>query len=365
MLKVLHSVNKMDRAGQETFIMNLFRKIDRSKIQFDFLCADSEKGDFDDEIYALGGCIFYLPIVTMKGPLKQAQKFYSLMRALRAHRCDVFHIHTHHAMDAFRDALAAKLCGIKIVVVHSHNTSVLFHQGAHRLFRKLLPLLPILRFACSRAAGEWMFVRQNFRVLHNGLDVDDVYFQAKIRDTVRQEMGWEDKKIVGHVGRFNEQKNHRFLVEIFAEMHRRDPQIHLVLVGKGDLEEEIRRKVAEKGLTEAVSFMGVRDDMRRLYQGMDMLLFPSLFEGLSVVLVEAQSCDLPCLISDTNSSEVLLTDRVVMKSLADPAEQWAFEALAIVKDASPRRDNRDVMRRVGYDIAALADALEEVYRAVV
>ena len=362
MERVLQVVTYMGRGGIETMLMNYYRHMDRSKIQFDFLCADSGKGDFDDEIYELGGRIYYLPPVTMRGPLKQAQKFFSLIRALRKHPCDVFHIHTYHAMDAFRDALAAKISGVRTVVVHSHNSSALHHLGAHRLFRKLLSLLPIRRFACSQSAGEWMHARGNFQVICNGMDVDDIYYREEIRNVVRREFGWEGKKIIGHVGRFSEQKNHRFLIDVFFEIHRRDSQTHLVLLGKGDLQDEIHEKVARLGLTEAVSFTGVRDDVRRLYQGMDMLLFPSLFEGLSVVLIEAQACDLPCLISDTNSPEVKLTDRIVMKSLSEAPERWATDALCMLQEAGPRQDNRSVIRQAGYDIGALADVLEGMYR---
>lgn len=361
MLKVVHSVSKMDRAGQETFIMNLYRKVDHSNIQFDFLCSELDKGEFDDEILRLGGKIFYPPEITMRGPLKQIQKLCGLTKTLKAHPCDVYHIHTHHAMDAFQNALAAKLCGIKTVVVHSHNTSALYHVSAHKIFRALLNLLPIRRFACSTDAGKWMFANTSFRVIHNGLDLDTLYYRQSIRDSVREEFGWQDKKIVGHVGRFNEQKNHRFLIEVFSEMHKRDASTHLVMIGKGELQDEIRSLVDSKGLCDAVSFMGVRDDVQRLYQGMDMLLFPSLFEGLSVVLVEAQASDLPCFVSDRICSETLLTDRIITEKLEYSAGQWAEDALDFLDNSSPRADNREAMRKSGYDIVTLAQSLPDVY----
>ena len=143
MLNVLHYVSRMDRAGQETFLMNLFRKIDREKIQFDFLCSEQAEGAYDPEIRALGGHVYHTEAVTARGPIKQFRKYAALKAALREHPCDVFHIHTHHAMDAFRDALAAKNSGVATVVVHSHNTGALYHVQAHRVFRHLLALLPI------------------------------------------------------------------------------------------------------------------------------------------------------------------------------------------------------------------------------
>lgn len=361
MLKVMHYVSKMDRAGQETFIMNLFRNIDRSRIRFAFLCTDQSKGDYDEEIHALGGNIFYREPMTWNSPLKQLQGMMLLRRALREHPCDVFHIHTHHAMDAFLSALGAKAAGVKTVAVHSHNTSALHHLKAHRLFRRLLPLLRIRRFACSEAAGRWMFTKDNFRVLHNGLELNKLYFRPELRQQVRRQMGWEGKKIVGHVGRFNEQKNHRFLIEIFEKLHAKDPATHLVLVGKGELEEEIRALVTKKNLADAVSFLGIRSDVATLYQGMDLFLFPSLFEGLSVVLVEAQACDLACLISSTNSPETLITDRAVMNPLEKSAEHWAEKALGMIREDHVRQDNREQIRLAGYDICHLAAELTDVY----
>lgn len=361
MLKVVHYVSKMDRAGQETFIMNLFRNIDRSKIQFDFLCTNHSEGDYDEEICQLGGNIIYRDAMTWKSPLKQIQGMMLLRRALRKHPCDVFHIHTHHAMDAFLSAIGAKTAGVKTVVVHSHNTSTLHHLKAHRLFRHLLSLLRVQRFACSEEAGRWMFTKDNFRVLHNGLELDKLYFRQELRHQVRQQMGWEGKKIVGHVGRFNEQKNHRFLIDIFEKIHTKDSSTHLVLIGKGELEKEIRELVAKKGLTEAVSFLGIRSDVAMLYQGMDLFLFPSLFEGLSVVLVEAQACNLLCLISSTNSQEVLITNQAVMCSLDDCADHWAEEALRLLTENYARQDNREQIRGAGYDICHLAAELMDIY----
>lgn len=361
MIRVLHFVAKMDRAGQETFLMNLFRKTDAKEFQFNFLCTDPEEGAYDKEIYALGGHVYHTDPLTIKGPLKQLQSVKVLYKALKAHPCDVFHIHTHHALDAFLDALTAKCSGVKTVVVHSHNTSALYHLKAHAVCKRLLCLLPIKRFACSEAAGHWMFCGNHFQVIHNGLDLDVCHFDPEQRNQVRSQMGWEGKKIVGHVGRFNEQKNHRFLIDVFEKMHQLDPDTHLVLVGKGELEEEIRAKVTAKGLDEAVSFLGVRTDVIQLYQGMDMLLFPSLFEGLSVVLTEAQACDLPCLVSDTNSKETILSDRLTMWPLEASAENWAEEAQKVLSSSISRGDNRDQIRAAGYDISQLARDLKKRY----
>lgn len=363
MLKVMHSVAVMNRAGQETFLMNLFRKIDRDAIQFDFLCSEGRAGDYDAEIEALGGHLFYPAPVTAKGQWKQIQQIRRVRQALKTHPCDVFHIHTHHAFDAVKEVIAAKLAGVKTVVVHSHNTSALYHRTAHKLSRPLLSLFSIKRFACSEAAGHWMFCGDRFKVIYNGLDLDVCHYDAALRESVRRQMGWEGKHIVGHVGRFNEQKNHRFLIDVFAKLHAMDGSAHLVLVGQGELEAEIRERVAQKGLTDAVSFLGVRDDVIALYQGMDMFLFPSLFEGLGIVLVEAQACDLPCLVSDAIQREAYASDNMTALPLSEEADAWAAKAEQLLTAPKARGDNRAQIRAAGYDISQLAAELKDIYLA--
>lgn len=361
MIKVLHSVSKMNRAGQETFLMNLFRKIDTREFQFDFLCTDPGEGDYDQEIYALGGHIYHTDPNTVKGPLKQLQNMKILHKALKEHPCDVFHIHTHHALSAFTESFTAKCSGVKTVVVHSHNSSALYHKKAHAVFKRLLCLLPIKRFACSESAGHWMFCGNHFQVVHNGLDMDVCHFDLEQRQQIRSQMGWEGKKIIGHIGRFNEQKNHRFLIDVFEKLHQLDATTHLVLVGMGELEEEIRNRVTAKGLNDAVSFLGVRDDALALYQGMDLFLFPSLFEGLGIVLVEAQAFDLPCLVSSSVPAEAFLTSRVEALSLDLPATYWAEKAYTLLNNANTRESRTDEIQVAGYDIAQLAKNLRMLY----
>lgn len=365
MLKVLHFVTKMDRAGQETFIMNLYRKIDRGSIQFNFLCTNKEPAHYDEEILSLGGKIFYTEETTKKGILKQIKKFLKLERDLKELHdyCDVFHIHTHHAMDAFRDVIAAKMAGIKIIVVHSHNTNTLYHIHAHYFFRMLLSWLDIKRFACSVEAGQWMFRKQNFKVICNGLDIDKFRFNEKKRSLVRKKLVWEDNKIIGHIGRFNRQKNHVFLIEIFKIIHERCPDTKLVLVGTGELEKEIKELVQSMNLVNSVDFLGIREDVSELYQGMDLFLFPSLFEGLPVVLIEAQACDVPCVISDSISPDAILVNNTSTMSLLDSKEDWASKCIDILNGSSKRMDRSEEISAGGYNISDLAKKLEQTYLA--
>lgn len=364
-VKVLHYVSVMNRGGQETFLMNLFRNIDREKVSFDFLCTQEEQGDFDREIEMLGGRIFHIRLNRIPGKGKQIDNAYLLYSYLKRVRnqYEAFHIHTQHAMDGFLSAGAAKAAGIRKVIVHSHNTDTLFHRKAHFVFRPLLGLLPIHRFACSELAGRWMFGKSRFRVVPNGIEADSFSFDEAVRACVRSQQKWEGKYVIGHVGRFNFQKNHRFLLDFFAEFHKTCPGCMLALVGVGELQEEIRQSVEERGLGECVQFLGVRSDVARLYQGMDVFVLPSHFEGLPVTLVEAQAAGLPCLVSDCITEEIKLTELVDMFSLDCSAQQWARELLRIKSRPEPRKSRKNEISGAGYDMKQAASALEEFYRS--
>lgn len=363
MVKVLHHVAVMDRGGQETFIMNVFRKIDRSKVSFDFLCTLKKKGDFDKEIRQLGGNILYVDRSKIKNPLKLLANTYHLYKKLREIHGDytAFHIHTQHAMDGFLSALAAKCGGFQTVIVHSHNTNTDFHRNMHFVFRPLLNLLPIKRFACSKAAGQWMYGNMNFKVINNAIDTEAFRFKEDERKRIREAMDWSGKYVIGHVGRFAKQKNHRFLIDIFEKVHIAMPESILVLCGTGELLSEIQNYVIEKDLERYVEFLGTRKDIDSLYQGMDLFCFPSFYEGLPVTLVEAQASDLPCLISEIVTDDIVINRNIVKLPVKDNKEEWAEKIVEMTKASFNREDRRQNMRKAGYDMRHVAKDLENMY----
>ena len=362
-IKVLHYVAVMDRGGQETFIMNVFRNIDRDKVMFDFLCTLRTEGDYDNEIQHLGGEILRVDQTKIEGNLKRLVNTYFLYRKLKQLRREyaAFHIHSQHAMDAFFSALAAKKAGFKIVIVHSHNTNTDCHKKFHFVFRPLLNMIPIKRFACSRAAGQWMYKNTNFEVINNGINTEIFKFSQEAREHVRGHMRWSEKYVIGHVGRFAKQKNHEFLINVFEKVHVIVPESVLVLCGEGELKSEIERQVAKKGLKDHVEFLGVRTDMALLYQGMDLFCFPSLYEGLPVTLVEAQANDLPCLIAEAITDEVIINENVYRLSVDNNEEKWAKEIEKISKKKFERRNRERIMIEAGYDMEYVAKYLEEFY----
>ena len=196
-------------------------------------------------------------------------------------------------------------------------------------------------------------------VLNNAVNVEEFKYDLKIRNEIRNELHAENKLVIGHIGRFNKQKNHEFLIDIFKALHEKQPNSMLVMVGEGDLKPLIEKKVANLGLSSHVKFLGVRSDISNIMQGMDLFLFPSLFEGLPVVLVEAQAAGLKCIVSDTITKETDVSGRLEFVSLNQSPEGWADKILASPYEHS---DTAELLRQNGYDTVTMAKWLAEYYK---
>jgi glycosyltransferase involved in cell wall biosynthesis len=224
---------------------------------------------------------------------------------------------------------------------------------------------PTKYFACSRNAGDWLFGRrvlasEQLIVLNNAVDIQEFAYDAQARKLIRNELQATGRLVIGHVGRFNEQKNHGFLIDVFKAIHDNNPKALLVLVGDGHLKPAMERKVASLGLSSQVRFLGIRNDIPKLMQGMDLFLFPSLFEGLPVVLVEAQASGLRCVATDTITSDANVTGRVDFMSLKETPEQWAQ---VVLNSSYEHEDTSELMRNGGYDTATMAHWLSDYYEA--
>lgn len=364
MKKVLHHVAVMDRGGQETFIMNVFRNINRELIDFDFLCTLDKNGAYDKEIYGLGGKIYHVPSGFNK--IKIIDRSIGLYKFLVEHKgeYDVFHIHTQHAMDAYICAKIALFTGIKKVIVHSHSTSTVYHPKLHKLFRPLLNKLQIFRFACSDLAGEWLYGKnESFTVIKNGVDISRFSFSEKIRNIVRTDLKLENKHIVGHVGSFTYPKNHEFIIDIFSQLSMLDENAVLVLVGTGPGFDNIRLLVNERNIADKVLFLGSRSDVNYLDQAFDVFVFPSRYEGLPVVLVEAQCSGVPCLISDTITEEIDVTKQLFRENINNEPSLWANQILKLFNAKYCREEASEDVVRSGYDINNTVKELEKYYES--
>lgn len=363
-MKILHFVSIMNRAGQETLIMNIYRNINKDEFQFGFLCSENRHGDYDDEIYSLGGDINYVALNRKSGKLRHIDNYFVLKNELKKYSSeyDVFHIHNHHAFDSYIAARAALKAGFKKVIVHSHSSFAEEHIKLHELFRKPLSKLNITKLACSDLAGKWMFGKSDYTVINNGIDVNKFAFDEKIREQYRKELNIAGKFVIGHIGRFMYVKNHEFLVKLFAEYKKVNENAFLLLVGAGEEFDKIKSLVASLGLDNDVAMPGIREDTAQLYSAMDMFILPSHFEGLGIVAVEAQCSGLPCLLADTVPTVAELTDNVLWESLSAPIENWCEKIEECKKKITNRTLYADIVRNAGYDINETYKAIGEIYR---
>lgn len=355
-IRILHIVTYMGLGGLETFLMNVYRNIDHEKLQFDFLVHRDFRADYDDEIEALGGKIYRLPRLNPFSPgyKKALLDFFAAHPEYRI-------VHCHQDCLSGIPLAAAKKAGVPVRIAHSHNSDQdrNLKYIIKRYYMTKIPKTATHFFACSKAAGEWMFPQQNVTVINNGIKTDRFIYRPEIRDAVRKELGLQDELVLGHVGRFSPQKNHDFLIDIFYQVHKKNSKSVLLLVGAGPLEEKIRKKVENLDLTEAVHFLGLRTDVDRIYQAMDVFVMPSLYEGLSLSTVEAQTAGLKCVFSGSVTVECAITDRVEFVPADVAAGIWAD---VILRDGDHERTGyADIVKAAGYDIQTTAQWLQNFY----
>ncbi len=323
-MKVMQCVNSMNMGGIETFLMNVLRTIDKSKYQFTFACVDENKAAYDDEIVELGGKMIYMPKLRMNNPLLlikdtiERKKFFKLNNDF-----DVCHIHASNAANAYFRAKYALEAGIPNVIVHAHNTGGI-NANINSYFRKKLNKLNIKRVACSKEAGEWLFKDKTFDIILNAIDLDKFAYKAEVGNRIKSENSWQNRFVIGHVGRFYVEKNHTFLIDIFKSFHDRHNDSLLVLIGSGELENEIREKINRLGLEQDVVLLGNKKNVNEYYQAMDVFVFPSLYEGLPLVVIEAQISGLRVLLSDMVSKDVIISKECKLLSLND-TQSWIDE----------------------------------------
>lgn len=372
MIKVLQVFTMMDRGGSESMIMNYYRKIDREKIQFDFLVHRKEKCDFDDEIESLGGKIYRLSSINPIFP----GKYYEELRAFFKTHTEYTIIHSHLNTFSCFPIKIAKEFTIPIRIVHAHiaiekikfSDLVPSKENLIDTVKKLIKFRLKNKnrkdathyFSCGDKAGRWLFGKNTeFLTMNNAIDTEKFVFDPKTRKEYRKELGVEDKFVIGHVGRLDTQKNHVFLIQIFARIIEKHPNAKLMLVGEGPLREKIAAEAKRLGVEDDVMILGVRSDIPELLQAFDSFVFPSFYEGLPVTLIEAQAAGLKIFASDTITTEVSLTNDIEFLSIKDTAEFWANK---VVKAMSYTRiNNKPQIVKGGYDIISNTKRIEEFY----
>lgn len=360
-IRVLQISYDMNLGGAETLIMNIYRNIDRTKVQFDFLLHCPDESAYDKEILSLGGRIHRLP--RYMGYNKTCYDR-DLRRFLSEHR--EYTIIHDHLMDSAAETLRVANKMGRITVAHSHASGMPFSAGelVRRWFRKDLWKTADYRFACSEDAGKWLYRgKAGFEILNNGIDTNAFRFRSETRTTVRKEFGiGESTMLIGTVGRLEPQKNQMRLLDIFSSILERNRDSRLILVGSGSLETEIKTRINNLGLSEKVILTGPRKDVNDLLSGFDVFALTSFSEGLGIVLVEAQASGLPCVFTDTIPSEVDLVPQLVRRvSLTDGNGLWVDR---ILERPDPEIFREDCWKKVaagGYDIRESARKLQDFY----
>lgn len=359
-IRIAQIIGKWVGGGVEAVVMNYYRNIDRSKIQFDFICDNDSTNIPYEEIESLGGRVILIP------PYQKLISYQKKLRKiLKENNYKIVHSHIN-TLSVF-PLYAAKKVGIPIRIAHSHSTTNKREWKKNLLKQLLRPFSKKYAthyFCCSELAGRWLFGNKeydkgNVYLLNNAIDIDKFKYNEKIRKEVRTELGIKDDTLViGHIGRFVEQKNHDFLIDIFKEVHDKNKNSILILVGQGPLMNDIKEKVKKLNIEDNVVFLGQRSDANRLYQAFDIFLLPSLYEGLGMVLIEAQVSGLPCIASTEVPIVAKITnnlDFIDINKIDEWVDKIIFVSIKNRKDCSIEADNNN------YDIKKMVKSLESKY----
>ena len=364
MKRILQVMSSLHGNGTETAIMNIYRTLDREKYQFDFLVFDDEEMDFYDEIKSLGGEIHIVPNrrKSLWGYLRDTWRFFRR----NAGRYDAVHLNFCY-LSVLWPFLMAKVSGIPRRIMHSHSSNYVgskVNLYLHRLFRRADIALCTDYVACSPEARDWFYkgtkAMDSCHVVPNGIRLDTFSFNPAIRDQYRRELGLGDAPVLGQIGYFSPVKNHRFSIELMKKLREHVPGVKLLFVGKGgDNEQEIFELVQREGLDTNIVFLGYRRDVGKIFQAMDMLIHPSLFEGLPLTLVEAQAAGLKVVASSTVSKESRFTDNITFLPIDQGVDVWVD---TIVKQLGYERKNiKDEVDSCIFDIKNNTDRILTLY----
>jgi glycosyltransferase involved in cell wall biosynthesis len=372
-VRVLHVVHKMHRAGMETLLMQIFRNIDPDKVRFDFLVHTDQPAYYDDEIRNLGGKIIYMPVLPSKNYFLYTKTLKKYLVEYGPYNI----IHSHLLLLSGVILEVAYSSNIPCRIVHSHSSADIKGEIFGRLIYGWLMRWQIRHYAThmlavSRPAAEWLFGKKcwhdsRVQILHNAIDLRPYQMLCQDRLKSREKLGLPIMgPLIGHVGRFQKEKNHRKVIEIFSSFVKLRSTAHLILIGEGSLKEEVEYLVRSLGLQDRVHMLGGRNDIPELMNALDLFLFPSLFEGLGIVLIEAQAAGVPCLVSDTIPLEADLGLGLV-KSIPLVADSaiWAESALNMLNPSRlpwPIREKN--LKQNNYDIFELVSKIQELYSNV-
>lgn len=365
MVRVLHITGALEIGGVETLLYNYYQKMDREQIKFDFVVFGNKKGAYEDNFKELGCNIYHID------PLNKFGLFKHLLQLKKIISKEEYQIiHVHRNLVSFIYLILGKLLKVPTRIGHCHGTINKNKMNTIRVFKN--NIYSILNkkfatdyFACSKSAAEYMYGKESLRdvlIINNAIDLDKFKFNPIVRKSIKKEFGLEDSFVIGCVARFSEEKNHKFLIDIFCDFSKRYGETKLLLVGEGPLQEEIKEKVIENGLEEKVFFLGPRLDIANILHGIDLFILPSLNEGLGIALIEAQAVGIKCIASNNVPMEANVGSLVHYVSLEEGHKFWSDTIHNyIYKSEYNEIDPHHLIRGYGYDIDLEARKLEKFY----
>ena len=378
-LKVLHFVSNISIGnGIMSVLMSYYRNINKEQIQFDFVYFDSREKTYASEIKHLGGRTIKLESVTNYFNFRRS--FIAFCKA-NSGKYQIIEVHDYFMFPFIFDI--RKRLGVDKIIIHSHNTKYSDHLiGTIRNRLLSIPnnFIPDYYFACSQEAGNFAFGEKflkNGIVINNAIDISKFYCNSSDRDKIRNDFQITDELIIGHIGGFRPQKNHNFIIDIFKEVLKQVSNAKLMLVSEGPLKTNVENRCVKEGLKDKVCFLGVRDDINSILNSFDVFLLPSIYEGLGIVLIEAQAVGIPCVYSDTIPRVTnILTEFNEVLSLRDSPKSWADAIMRAYRKNRLNRSNRTnrldddayikrMLQLAGFDIKIEAKKLEEIYTSMV
>ena len=362
MIRIAVIMGKMDSGGKKNLVMEYYRHIDRDKVQFDFICDSDSQAIPDEEICSLGGRVYRIT------PYQHiVRNMIDVWKLCINNRYPVMHAY-NSTMNLF-PMFVAKMSGVSVRISESLSMA---HEGEFKTVLKKM-LRPMSKWfathymACGEDCGRWQFGDKLFdtgkvAVFKTVVNTEFNSYRPEIREQTRKEFELDGKMVIGHIGRFVPQKNPLFLLDIVAEVFKREKNAVLLLIGDGNLKEEMLKKIDALGISKQVKYLGRREDIQQFYNAMDSFLLPSLYEGLPVVGLEAQSCGLPMFFSTEVTPEASACELSHFLNLSDSPKKWADELIKAMNENMPVRKSRakDVAK-AGFDSASEARRLQQYY----
>lgn len=360
MVKVFHIITGgLRREGIASTQLEFFKNMNLNEIEISVAAVHNNAPEMIADFQVNGCKVYELP----DRQDDTVRYFFSLIRTMKKIKPDIIHVHGSSAIMSI-ELLAAKIAGVKVRIAHSRNTKA-DNAKKDNMLRPLFNHLYTEGMACGEEAGRWLFGDKPFTVVHNGKDFKKFSYDSDTRIEQRNRLHLDGKKVVGHVGRINAQKNHEFLINVFFEFEKRNPDAILYLIGGGPLTEERKKQVEELGISEKVIFAGSVNDVPERLQAMDIMVFPSLYEGLPNVVLEWQAEGLPCLISDKITKECATSDLVKFASIEDDPKIWADKMEQMLEQFTDRKEQAkrgtQALKENGFDIVDATKQLENIY----